>query len=63
MGPEEITHDIPNVGEDALRDLDEFVGNRAYDDDTTLVVMKWNGIDVRQMTGARAFASTEIPEA
>ena len=24
LGPEEITHDIPNVGEDALRDLDEF---------------------------------------
>ena len=23
LGPEEITHDIPNVGEDALRDLDE----------------------------------------
>ena len=24
LGPEEITRDIPNVGEDALRDLDEF---------------------------------------
>jgi DNA-directed RNA polymerase subunit beta len=24
LGPEEITHDIPNVGEDALRDLDEY---------------------------------------
>jgi DNA-directed RNA polymerase subunit beta len=24
LGPEEVTHDIPNVGEDALRDLDEF---------------------------------------
>jgi DNA-directed RNA polymerase subunit beta len=24
LGPEEITHDIPNVGDDALRDLDEF---------------------------------------
>ena len=23
MGPEEITRDIPNVGEDSLRDLDE----------------------------------------
>ncbi len=23
LGPEEITHDIPNVGEDALKDLDE----------------------------------------
>ena len=23
LGPEEITHDIPNVGDDALRDLDE----------------------------------------
>ena len=23
LGPEEITRDIPNVGEDALRDLDE----------------------------------------
>ena len=23
-GPEEITHDIPNVGEEALKDLDEF---------------------------------------
>ncbi len=24
LGPEEITYDIPNVGEDALKDLDEF---------------------------------------
>jgi len=24
LGPEEITHDIPNVGEEALKDLDEF---------------------------------------
>jgi DNA-directed RNA polymerase subunit beta len=24
LGPEEVTHDIPNVGDDALRDLDEF---------------------------------------
>ena len=24
LGPEEITRDIPNVGEDALKDLDEF---------------------------------------
>ncbi len=24
LGPEEITHDIPNVGDDALRDLDEY---------------------------------------
>jgi DNA-directed RNA polymerase subunit beta len=24
LGPEEVTHDIPNVGEDALRDLDEY---------------------------------------
>ena len=23
LGPEEITYDIPNVGEDALKDLDE----------------------------------------
>ena len=23
LGPEEITRDIPNVGEDALKDLDE----------------------------------------
>ena len=23
LGPEEITREIPNVGEDALRDLDE----------------------------------------
>ena len=56
----EEAHDLHSL---LMRDLDEFVGNRAYDDDTTLVVMKWNGIDVRQMTGARAFASTEIPEA
>ena len=37
LGPEEITREIPNVGEDALKDLDEFgivrIGAEVHDGD------------------------------
>ncbi len=56
----EEAHDLHSL---LMKDLDEFVGNRGYDDDTTLVVMKWKGIDVSHVAGSTAFVSTELPEA
>lgn len=35
-----------------LADLHTFLGHDAYDDDMTLVVMKWHGIDVRPLAAA-----------
>jgi serine phosphatase RsbU (regulator of sigma subunit) len=46
-----------------FRDLDSFVGKAEYDDDTTLVVLKWHGIEVSNIASLPAFATTELPEA
>ncbi len=34
-----------------LNDLERFVGPKAYDDDMTLVVLKWHGINLRSSNG------------
>ena len=47
LGPEEITRDIPNVGEDALKDLDERgiirVGAEVHAGDILVGFMTWEG--------------------
>ncbi len=46
-----------------MNDVQSFVGRRDLDDDTTLVVMKWNGITLSDVTAAGTLARSEIPEA
>ena len=46
--------DAPDLHASLLRDLDGFLGGmRQYDDDMTLVVLKWHGIDLGQKTSEK----------
>ncbi|MEX0821903.1 MAG: GAF domain-containing SpoIIE family protein phosphatase [Rhodothermales bacterium] len=44
--------DAPELHESLLEDLDNFLEETEYDDDLTLVVLKWHGLKVAEMAAA-----------
>lgn len=45
-----------------LNDLQSFLGHDAYDDDMTLVVLKWHGLEIRQNRMAREAVRKDEPK-
>ena len=62
LGPEEITREIPNVGEDALKDLDEEgivrIGAEVQDGD--ILVGKVTPKGVTELSAEERFASRNL---
>ncbi len=56
----EEAHDLHRVMTD---DLNTFVGGSEYDDDMTLVIIKWHGIEVRSFSAAPTSDAARIQEA
>jgi len=42
--------DASDIHDAVLRDLRQFMGNEQYDDDMTLVVIKWHGLPIQMLT-------------
>ena len=67
LGPEEITRDIPNVGEDALKDLDEDgiirIGAEVHSGDILAVSYTHLDVDKRQAQHSLGRQSQHLPDA
>ena len=61
--------DAPELHRSLLADLDAFLDETEYDDDLTLVVLKWHGLSLAELAGAddrrrsaRTAASSRLQE-
>lgn len=52
--------DAQDLHDALIHDLQTFIGNEAYDDDMTLLVLKWHGIALPEIIGSHM---VEMPEA